>query len=337
MIDEFQVINQAGLFLKNIFDKHKNKLQLIVSGSSSLEITKNSEFLTGRAIHFDIARINFKEYFDFTNQTETKRMDLENFEKLELFYQTIRPKLEAALREYLIFGGYPEVVTTEKAEDKKIILKSIIKIYIEKDIINFLKIENVSGFNNLTKVLSSQIGCLVNANELSNTVNLAGNTLNKYLDILAGTYIFNFVTPFYRNIRSETSKMPKAYILDLGIKNYLLRSFDFNILNDSGAMGNIVENFAYLTLLSQNPKDYLHFYRTISGAEIDFVIEKENGKNILCEVKYRSKVKLPLAMKNFQKRYPDLAGQKIMVTKDLLKKENNVYYLPAALLPFVEL
>jgi len=337
MIDEFQVINQAGLFLKNIFDKYKSKLQLIVSGSSSLEITKNSEFLTGRAIHFDIARINFKEYFDFANQTETKRIDLEDFKKLVLFYQTLRPKLEVALKEYSIFGGYPEVITTRKAEDKKIILKSIIKTYIEKDIINFLKIENVSGFNNLIKILSSQIGSLVNANELSNTVNLAGNTLNKYLDILAGTYIFNFVTPFYRNIRSETSKMPKAYILDLGIRNYLLRSFDFDTLNSSGTMGNIMENFVYLALLSQNPKDYLHFYRTISGTEIDFVIEKENEKNILCEVKYRSKVKLPLTMKNFQKRYPDLIGQKIIVTKDLLKKESNVCYLPAVLLPFVKL
>jgi predicted AAA+ superfamily ATPase len=45
-IDEFQYIKNAGLFLKNIFDKYKTKLQIIVSGSSSLEITKNTEFLT---------------------------------------------------------------------------------------------------------------------------------------------------------------------------------------------------------------------------------------------------------------------------------------------------
>ena len=131
--------------------------------------------------------------------------------------------------------------------------------------------------------------------------------------------------------------MPKAYVLDLGVRNYLSRSFDFDALNNSGAMGNIMENFVYLILLSQNSKDNLHFYRTISGSEIDFIIEKENGKNILCEVKYRSKIKMPLAMKNFQKRYPDLAGQKIIATKDLLKKEGAVYYLPAVLLPFVEL
>ena len=93
------------------------------------------------------------------------------------------------MNEYIVFGGYPEVITTQKIKDKKIILKLIIKTYIEKDIINFLKVENVSGFNNLIKILSSQIGNLVNVSELSNTVNLANNTLSKYLDILVGTYL----------------------------------------------------------------------------------------------------------------------------------------------------
>ena len=334
IIDEFQVINQAGLFLKNLFDKHKDKMQLIVSGSSSLEIAKNNEFLTGRAIHFNIARINFKEYFDFIYQTETEKIALADFKKLELFYQTFQQKLNSALEEYLIFGGYPEVITTKGFDNKKTILKSIIKIYIEKDIINFLKIENTSGFNNLSKALSSQIGNLVNVNELSDTINLATNTLNKYLDILIGTYIFNLATPYYQNIRSEISKMPKVYILDLGIRNYLLRSFALDSIVDKGS---IIENFVYLNLLSQFQKDYLHFYRTISGAEIDFIIEKENGKNILCEVKYRSKVALPLAMKNFQKKYPDLVDQKIIITKDLIKRKDDVYYLPTVLLPFVRL
>ncbi|MCK5475562.1 MAG: ATP-binding protein [Candidatus Pacebacteria bacterium] len=334
IIDEFQIINQAGLFLKNLFDKYKDKMQIIVSGSSSLEISKCNEFLTGRAIHFNIERISFKEYFDFVYQTETEKIALADFKELELFHQTFQSKLELSLNDYLTFGGYPEVITTEEVDNKKIILKSILKTYLEKDVVNFLKVENVSGFNNLSKVLSSQIGNLVNASELSGTINLATNTLNKYLDILVGTYIFNLVTPYYQNVRSEISKMPKVYVLDLGIRNYLLRSF---VLDDFTNKGSIIENFVYLNLLSQFKKDYLHFYRTISGAEIDFIIEKENEKNILCEVKYRSKVTVPLAIKNFQKKYPDLVDQKIIVTKDLLKEENDVCYLPAVLLPFVKL
>ncbi|MBU2579190.1 ATP-binding protein [Patescibacteria group bacterium] len=332
MTDEFQAIDNAGILLKNIFDNYKDKIQLIVSSSSSLEINKNSEYLTGRAIHFDIGRINFKEYFDFYENISTKRYGLNAFKDLEIFYTTFKPKLEMNLNEYLSHGGYPEVLTTQGVENKEIILKSIIKTYIDKDIINHLKIENIVGFNNLIKILSGQIGQLVNSNELSNTSNISINTLKKYLEILVGTYIIDLVTPYFKNIRSEISKMPKVYILDIGIRNYLLRSYQTNL----DGQGEIIENFVYNTLLNQYAKEYIHFYRTAGGAEIDFVIEDKNNKLMLCEVKYKNKVNVPVAMKNFEERYAGIVAKKIIITKKILKKERDVYFIPVILLPFVD-
>jgi len=332
MIDEFQVLDEAGLLLKNIFDKYKDKIQLIVSGSSALEINKNSEYLTGRAIYFNVDRVNFKEYFDFGEGIETKHYGLTNFKEIEVFFQTFKPKLELSLNSYLSYGGYPEVLTTQGVLEKEEVLKSIIKTYIDKDIINQLNVENVIGFNNLIKILAGQIGQLVNSHELSNTANVSINTLKKYLEILVGTYIIDLVTPYFKNIRSEISKMPKVYVLDIGICNYLLRSFNFGVDEQGGVM----ENFVYNTLLAQYAKEYIHFYRTNGGAEIDFVIEDKDNKLTLCEVKYRSKVSVPVVMKNFEERYENV-GKKLIVTKDILKKENDVYFIPAVLLPFVDL
>jgi len=332
MIDEFQVLDDAGLFLKNIFDKYKDKIQLIVSGSSALEINKNSEYLTGRAIHFNVDRVNFKEYFDFNEGINTPRYELSDFQKLKLFFEISKTKLELSLENYLSYGGYPEVIITKEAFEKEEVLKSIIKTYIDKDIINQLNVENITGFNNLIKILAGQIGQLVNSHELSNTVNLSINTLKKYVDILVGTYIIDLVSPYFKNIRSEISKMPKVYMLDVGIRNYLLRSFNITI----DERGGVMENFVYNTLLTQHPKEYIHFYRTNSGSEIDFVIEDKNNKLTLCEVKYRSKVSIPLIMKNFAERY-DGVGKKLIITRDILKKEGEVYFIPAMLLPFVVL
>lgn len=332
MIDEFQVLDEAGLLLKNIFDKHKDKIQLIVSGSSALEINKNSEYLTGRAIHFNVDRVNFKEYFDFSEDINTKRYELNNFKELEVFYNAFKSKLELSLKGYLSYGGYPEVLTTQGVAEKEEVLKSIIKTYIDKDIINQLNVENVTGFNNLIKILAGQIGQLVNAHELSNTANVSINTLKKYLEILAGTYIIDLVTPYFKNIRSEISKMPKVYVLDIGIRNYLLRSF--NIGTDE--QGGVMENFVYNTLLTQYAKEYVHFYRTNGGAEIDFVIEDKDNKLTLCEVKYRNKVSVPVIMKNFEERYKNV-GLKLIVTKDVLKKDGEIYFMPSVLLPFMKL
>jgi hypothetical protein len=332
MIDEFQVLPEAVVFLKNIFDKYKGRLQLIVSGSSALEINKNSEYLTGRAIHFNVSRINFKEYFDYKEGVSTKKYDLLDFKELEVFYDTFKSKLDISLENYLRYGSYPEVLITDGAKAKEEVLKSIIKTYLEKDIINQLNIDNVTGFNSLIKILSGQIGQMVNNHELVNTTNLSINTLKKYLEILEGTYIIDLVTPYFKNIRSEISKMPKVFVLDVGIRNYLLRSYSFSADN----MGKIIENFVYNTLKSKYTKEYIHFYRTNIGSEIDFVLEDKENKLSICEVKYRNRVNLPVVMKNFSKKYENV-NRKLIITKDLLKQEDDVYYIPAYVLPFIKL
>ncbi|OGY32808.1 MAG: hypothetical protein A3C02_01695 [Candidatus Andersenbacteria bacterium RIFCSPHIGHO2_02_FULL_45_11] len=333
-IDEFQTIPNAGLFLKNIFDAHKEELQLIVSGSSSLEITKNTEFLTGRSIDFDISRISFREFFNYENSSDIKIIPISNFEELELFYATYSNSIDLRFKEYLAFGGYPEVITTTQRKDKEVILESIIKTYIEKDIAGFLKIENITGFNNLAKILSDQVGNLVNLSEISTTTTLSRNTAEKYLDVLIGTYVFNIVTPFYRNIRSELTKMPKVYALDIGIRNYFTQSFD----SDHRLNGRLIENFVYIELLQQFKKDRIHFYRTIGGAEIDFAIESAEDSIILGEVKYRSKSNIPIAMKNFTVRYPNTTTKKIIFTKETLKKDpEGSVFLPVNLLPFTDI
>ncbi|MGE5425837.1 MAG: ATP-binding protein [Bacillota bacterium] len=332
MIDEFQVIEEAGVFLKNVYDRYRSEIRLIVSGSSSLEINKNSEYLTGRAIHFNVGRVSFKEYFDYEEGTATELMPLSDFKKLKNFYALSGPRLEATFGTYLSYGGYPEVLITDDVEQKEEILKSIIKTYIDKDIINQLQVENVTGFNNLIKILASQAGQLVRYKELSDTANLATNTLRRYLEILSGTYIVDFVRPYFRNIRTEISKMPKIFLLDTGIRNYLLRSYSL----ESQEMGNVVENSIYLELLARFDKDNIHYYRTNSGSEIDFVIEGKGKSLLLIEVKYRSKTMVTLPMKTFPRKYPE-GKMRIMLTKNALKYEDGIYFIPAVLFPFVNL
>ncbi len=332
-IDEFQYIDQAGLFIKNFFDKHQGQVNLILSGSSSLEITQNQEFLTGRAVEFEMGTVNFREFFNFREGTRIKKFPLESQDDLSNFYKSFESKLSLALKNFLVFGGYPEVVETSLEEDKKVILKSIVKKYLEKDVAGFLQIENITAFNNLTKILASQIGNLVNISELANTVNLSINTVKRYLDVLQGTYVFSLVRPYAKNIRKELSKMPKVYIQDLGAKNYLLGDYKDNLFG-----GKEVENFVFLGMANNLSSEGVNFYRTKGGSEVDFILEKEGGLNLI-EVKYRSvsKIKEPLAFANFSENYGDRVQNKIVISKDVLKKDGNIYFIPAVLWPWIEL
>lgn len=332
-IDEFQYIHQAGLFIKVLNDiikrEHLN-IQLIVSGSSSLEISKNTEFLTGRKIEYSLFPFSFREYLS-TDRKFQKRLNLDrDFQDLIDYYEIYRRELEQKFSFYILWGGYPEVALEESAEPKRRIMQDIISTYIEKDISNFLKIENISAFNNLAKILSYQIGSLVNRNELSGTLGINYKTVSKYLDILEGTFIYSFITPYFTNIRKELSRMPKVYLDDTGIYYYYNPQ---QFLQFNSIPGNVIENYVYITLRRMKSIDSVQFYRTISKSEIDFVIKKWE-KIIPIEVKFRKTPKVPAVLKRFMEKQNSDKG--IIITKDSLRIEDNVYFIPVTLLGFID-
>lgn len=331
-IDEFQFIKQAWLFLKNIFDEYKGMLQIIVSWSSSLEITKNSEFLTWRAVSFYIDRISFFDFFCYKENIKKKeKISLDNFEALENYYSVFKNSLEKNFIDYITYWAYPEVASISNSKEKETIINQIVETYIQKDIINFLNIENIRAFNDLIQLLSSNVWNLINVHEIASTLNISMQTVNKYLDILEWTFVFSRVRPFFKNTRKEISKMPKIFVEDLSIKNYALREFD-SIANKID-IGREVENFVYNELRKIYDKNQIFYYRTLAKAEIDFIIEQSYNSYIAIEVKYRNKVWLPVIMKNFEESY--WVVKKIIITKDILRKEDNTYFIPACLLSAV--
>ncbi|MBS8121550.1 ATP-binding protein [Candidatus Vampirococcus lugosii] len=130
-LDEFQNIENAGVFLKNIYDKYSN-IKLICSGSSSLEITKNIEHLTGRKIVFDITPFTFKEYLKARKfKNYNIKFNINNFNEINDFYNIYQNELENFLKEYLTIGGYPEIVLTT-GNIRKNIAKDITKHIFKK-------------------------------------------------------------------------------------------------------------------------------------------------------------------------------------------------------------
>ena len=334
-LDEFQYIKNAGNFVKTVYDRLKNNCRLIISGSSSLEITKNSEFLTGRKIDFKVNTLSYLEFSNYCSEYKlSQRFKINDYEQLINFNQIYKEELKRLFTTYINFGGYPEVTTTKSIHKKQRILREIVSTYIQKDVAGFLKVDNISGFNNLLKILTSQIGSLVNKNELCNTLNIGHDTVRKYLDILSGTYVLNYISPYCTNVRKELSKMQKVYISDFGLHKIISNSADCISYNE--IPGEIIENFVYLELIDQFID--VKFYRTISKSEIDFIV-KNQGTLIPFEVKFQNRVKnnkLPLAIKNFNSYYKN-TGYSVIITKDYLanNKITNCYFIPAYLFPFV--
>ena len=279
LLDEIQYLDNPSNFLKHVYDEYRDKVKLIVTGSSSLELkAKLQNSLAGRKISFMINPLCFEEFLRF------KKTDLLNYYHKGNIPLEIRNKMKEFLDEYLLFGGMPKVVLTDGEESKKILLKNYVSDYINKDVRYIGKIDSLFKFNQLVKILANQIGDLLNINELSNTLNIPREKIEFYLDLLEHTFIFNKVVPYYKNIRSQITKMPKIYWADLGIRNQILDNF--TELAGRSDNGKLFENFVYLELKNKMNKEKIYFYRTIHKAEIDFIFEK-NGVVYPIEAKYK--------------------------------------------------
>jgi len=236
---------------------------------------KIKESLVGRKRLFELLTLSFEEYFHYKTQYKYEG-------KLSLYFEIEKERGRLLLEEYLTFGGYPRVVLEEELSEKLSLINEIYHSYIERDIFYLLKIRKLPEFESLVKILADSTGKLFNINEVSKTLQVSVKTLREYLWYLEKTYIISKVTPFYRNVRKELSKVPLYYFYDLGLRNFAIG--EFGRVRDYGFL---FQNLVYLILLERikNTPYRIHFWRTKDKAEVDFVIDLGRTR-----IPYRGKV-----------------------------------------------
>lgn len=331
-IDEIQRKENAGLFLKGLFDL-KLPYKFIVSGSGSLELKERiHESLIGRKRLFELTTITFLEFVN--HKTNYKYRD-----NLSKFFEIEKDKSQQLLTEYMNFGGYPRVVLESERKEKIKIIDEIYRSVLEKDIAYLLKVGKTEAFSSLIKLLSSQIGNLVNYSELSSTLNISHQTLKKYLWYAQKIYLLDLVSPYARNIRKEITKSPVPYFWDMGFRNYSLGIFGH--VNSPSEFGFLFENFVFLLLRTQTTlgSTKLNFWRTKDKAEVDFILE--SGKKITpIEVKFKSfkKEEVPRSLRNFIEKYNPSEAYIINLNfkKTLRIDKTTLFFLPFYELLFKE-
>ena len=307
-IDEIQRIEDAGLFLKGIFDM-QTPYKFIISGSGSLELkAKIIESMAGRKQLFTIDPVSFEEFVNFKTNYQYE-------DRLNDFFKLEEGKTARLLSEYMVFGGYPRIVLAETASIKQVQMQEIYRSYIDRDIHGLLHLEKIEAFTNLLKIIASQIGSLVNIDELSSTVGIDKKTIKKYLYYLEKTFIITKVTPYFRNKRSEITKSPIYYFVDIGLRNWLLGLFGLPEI-PLPLSGYLFENVVFNTLKSlvEFLPIQIHFWRTKDKAEVDFILEK--GLEVIpVEVKHTrfSKIKITRPFRSFLAKYRPAKGYVVHV------------------------
>lgn len=282
IIDEAQRVKNIGLTLKMMADTFREQVQVIVTGSSSLELSNQvSEPATGRIYEYRLYPLSLAELSLRSSVREEQRL----------------------LEQRLVYGCYPEVVT-HPDQDKRI-LTNIANNYLYKDLLSYNGIRKPDVLARLLQALAIQVGEQVSYNELSRLLGIDRATVESYIDLLEKCFVIFRLPSYSGNLRTELRHNRKIYFYDNGIRNAIISNFaPLNLRTDAGALwenmmlSERVKHNAYRQSYAQ-----IYFWRTQAQVEIDFV-EIEDGVMQAYEFKFNPN-KTPRAPKAFCNAYPN--------------------------------
>jgi predicted AAA+ superfamily ATPase len=272
------------------------------------------------------AQLNIKLIASGSSQLEIKSKVSEHLTGRQIEF-LILPLSYAELKmnpyELLLYGCYPSVVHSKSQAEE---LAQLYHDYFNKDIIEFLKVKRPQIVHKLLSLIAHSSGQLVNYQQLANDLKTPVYEVRTHLDILEKTFVIASIMPFVGNKRKEITSNPILYFIDNGFRNQALRNF----LD--------IESAIFQELLKakdQHSLSYdIHYWRTQSNAEVDFILYFNDNNIFPIEAKHSSmnKPNIPKSYRSFIEAYQPKIG--FMITKDFIATENfaqsTIYFLPFA-------
>ena len=282
IFDEIHKFPEWKNFLKGFYDKYKDRLSIIVTGSARLDLyRKNNDSLMGRYFLYHIFPFSLRECVSpaIDVDSDIQRNDV-------IFDQNAYDKL-------FEFGGYPAIyVKGERSFYNRWYNLRKKQLFFE-DIRDLSNIHELGQLELLGEMITEQVGGIMNRSSLAKKIQVTTQTISRWLSTLENFYYSFFIYPYSTNIPRSLIKEPKVYL------------YDWSLVKDPGAkFENFVATHLFKAISFWNDTGLgnyaLYFIRTKEGKEVDFVITKEQKSWILIEAKLSSKNSISKSLYDFQ-------------------------------------
>jgi predicted AAA+ superfamily ATPase len=284
VIDEAQRVPNIGLNLKILVDSFPHA-RILATGSASFDLAnKISEPLTGRQLTFHLYPVSYPELSAAFGPLEAR----------------------AQLERWLVWGGYPAIVTAETPQLRQRLLNELVGAYLYRDLLEWEGLRRADKIADLLRLLAFQIGQEVSVAELAASLALNRQTVERYLDLLEKVFVIFRVGGFSRNLRKEVTKNARYYFYDNGVRNSLIQNFNpLHLRND---VGQLWENFLVVERRKANQMRgrmvNTYFWRTYDQKEIDY-LEESGGRLEGYEFKWQETALRRAVRDEFLRAYPD--------------------------------
>ncbi len=258
-LDEVQKVPEFEKVVDSLYVKYR--VDLYITGSNSYMLSGElATLLSGRYVELSILPLSFREYCQLQPDGEK----------------------DALFAAFLQDGGFPYIASMNRSKEKvDMYLEGIYNTIIIKDIEerqrrrdtdpNRRKVADIALLKAIAKFLAGSVGNPISVKGIADYITSTGrkvsqNTVADYIEVLSEAFVF-YPAERFDIIGKQLMKMnQKLYIVDLGIRRYLLSRRDYDL-------GFSLENVVYLELLRRG---YSVNVGKVGNTEVDFVAKKDD-------------------------------------------------------------
>ena len=301
VFDEIHKYSKWKTFLKGFFDTYKEKVKIIVTGSSRLDIyKKGGDSLMGRYFPYRLHQLSI---------AELGRVELSGKEINEPF-QSKSNDFEKLLKN----RGFPEpfIKNDPRFLNRWKTLRQ--EQLIREDIRDLSRIQELGQIEILAEILKHQSGQLTNYSSIAKKVNVSSDTIRRWIKTLQSFFYCFTVQPWSKNIPRSLIKEPKIYLWDW-----------INVEEEGSRVENLVASHLLKAVHFWTDCGFgqydLWFIRDKEKREVDFLVSQDKKPWFLVEVKLSSKGGISKNLAYFQDKIKAKHAFQVVFDMDYIPRD----------------
>jgi uncharacterized protein len=307
VIDEVQKVPSLFPAIKLEVDSDRRSGRFLLTGSANvLLLPRMSESLAGRLEIITLMPLSQGELLGkegrFVETLFSPNLDAGFFAS----------ESEVHLPELIVKGGFPEIHRRSSHQRRQAWFSSYITTILQRDVRDLSNIEGLTEMPRLLALLAARVGGLLNVSELSRSSGLPNSTLKRYMSLLEATFLYQPLPAWSANLGKRLIKSSRIQLVDSGLVCHLVGYDSRRLVEDATFRGHVLECFVAAELQKQISWSKMnvsaYHYRTVTGQEIDVVLENSQGQLVAVEIKSAASV----GKKDFQgiERFAETVGDR---------------------------
>lgn len=308
IFDEIHKYKKWKTTIKGLFDTHKEKYKILVTGSAHLNIfRRGGDSLQGRYHYYSLHPFSLAEMSNIKNKFIP-------FEELPIRSDNYPGELDALFH----FGGFPEVLLKQSARAlRRWHLEKLERLFRE-DIRDVENIRDIDNMKLLGDLLPSKVASPLSINSIREDLEVSHRAITKWLSVLEHFYYHYRIYPFHSSKVRSIKKEAKLYLIDWS-----------EVENEGARFENLIGSsllkFIEYIRESEGYNINLNYLRNVDKKEVDFFVSIDGKPWFAVEVKlsdttpaktllyYKERLNIPFVYQVIKKSNMDIMKNSVRV------------------------